>query len=123
MSSSPGKIIGTPMKDLGIPVPLALTGRVPVSVSTENGPIKPGDYLTTSSKPGVVMKATKPGIAIGQAMESFDAAEPGMILAFVRTRYYDDGPDYEQRAPDWRDSMKRLEEELSQLTTVMMQRK
>lgn len=35
---------------------LALTGRVPVKVTTENGPIKPGDLLTTSSTPGHAMK-------------------------------------------------------------------
>lgn len=35
---------------------IALTGRVPVKVTDENGPIKPGDYLTTSSKEGYAMK-------------------------------------------------------------------
>ncbi|MCK9994433.1 MAG: hypothetical protein Dbin4_02953, partial [Alphaproteobacteria bacterium] len=37
-------------------VPLALSGRVPVKVSAENGPIKPGDLLTTSSTPGHAMR-------------------------------------------------------------------
>lgn len=31
---------------------LALIGRVPTKVSTENGPIRPGDLLTVASKPG-----------------------------------------------------------------------
>ncbi len=35
---------------------LALAGRVPVKVIDENGPIKRGDLLTTSSKPGYAMK-------------------------------------------------------------------
>ncbi|HUS86252.1 MAG TPA: hypothetical protein VMW76_03345 [Bacteroidales bacterium] len=35
---------------------LALTGRVPVKVTDENGPIKPGDMLTSSSTPGHAMK-------------------------------------------------------------------
>jgi hypothetical protein len=37
---------------------LALAGRVPVKVTDENGPIKRGDLLTTSSKPGYAMKWT-----------------------------------------------------------------
>jgi hypothetical protein len=35
---------------------LALTGRVPVKVTEENGPVEPGDLLTTSSTPGHAMK-------------------------------------------------------------------
>jgi hypothetical protein len=35
---------------------LALTGRVPVRVTDENGPIVPGDLLTSSSTPGCAMK-------------------------------------------------------------------
>ncbi len=53
-------------------VAVALAGRVPVKVSLENGVIEPGDYLTTSSTPGVVMRATKAGSTIGRAMERFD---------------------------------------------------
>ncbi|MCF8222746.1 MAG: hypothetical protein K9J25_06325 [Bacteroidales bacterium] len=37
---------------------LALAGRVPVKVTDENGPIEPGDPLTTSSTPGHAMKYT-----------------------------------------------------------------
>jgi hypothetical protein len=37
---------------------LALTGRVPCKVTDENGPIQPGDLLTTSSTPGHAMKWT-----------------------------------------------------------------
>ena len=36
---------------------MALTGQVPVKVTTENGPIKKGDLLASSSKPGYAMKA------------------------------------------------------------------
>ncbi len=55
----------------GSVIPIALVGRVPVNVSTENGPIKPGDYLTSSSVPGAAMKATQPGEVIGKALEPF----------------------------------------------------
>ena len=37
---------------------LALTGRVPCKVTDENGPIQPGDLLTTSATPGHAMKWT-----------------------------------------------------------------
>jgi hypothetical protein len=37
-------------------VPLAISGRVPVKVTDENGPIDPGDLLTTSSMLGHAMK-------------------------------------------------------------------
>jgi hypothetical protein len=53
--------------------PIALAGRVPCKVSTENGPIKAGDLLTTSSTPGHAMKANEPwrGGIIGTALEDF----------------------------------------------------
>jgi hypothetical protein len=52
-------------------VPIALAGRVPVKVSTENGEIKTGDYVTLSSIPGFAMKATFAGEVLGQALEDF----------------------------------------------------
>ena len=50
---------------------IALAGRVPVKVSTESGSIRKGDFLTSSSTPGVAMKATRPGFVIGKALEDF----------------------------------------------------
>ena len=71
-------------------VPIALSGRVPLKVNTENGPIEVGDYLTTSSTPGVAMKATKAGVVIGQALTHHNAMDPtniGTILVFVKTTF------------------------------------
>ena len=62
--------------DDGHSVVMALTGRVPVKVSLENGPIEPGDPLTSSSTPGVAMKATEGGQIIGTALEAYDGTEP-----------------------------------------------
>ncbi len=51
-------------KETGDPIPgvratrLALTGRVPVKITDENGPIRPGDLLTSSSTEGRAMKWT-----------------------------------------------------------------
>lgn len=49
-----------------------LAGRFPVKISTENGEIKVGDFLTSSPKPGIVMKALEPGRVIGIALEPFN---------------------------------------------------
>ncbi len=71
--------------------PLALQGRVPIKVSSINGPIKPGDELTSSAIPGVSMLASASGQTIGKALESYDNADPkavGKIMAFVNLTYY-----------------------------------
>jgi hypothetical protein len=68
--------------------PLVLTGRVPVKVSLENGPIKIGDTLTPSSIPGVAMRATQPGPAVGIALDAYNGSENGneigKVLCFVK---------------------------------------
>ncbi|MFH0959055.1 MAG: putative metal-binding motif-containing protein, partial [Pseudomonadota bacterium] len=51
---------------------VALTGRVPVKISAENGPIEIGDPLTSaSSSPGLAMKAMGAGKILGYALEAF----------------------------------------------------
>lgn len=54
-------------------IPLAIVGIVPCKVSTENGPIKAGDLLVTSSTPGYAMKGTDRsrmlGAVVGKALE------------------------------------------------------
>ena len=52
--------------------PLALSGRVPVRLSDENGPIEPGDPLTLSSLPGIAMKATEADMVVGYALEDYN---------------------------------------------------
>jgi hypothetical protein len=65
---------------------LAMTGRVHVRCSTENGPIRPGDRLTTASLTGHAMKVTDSarsvGAVIGKAMSSLDE-ETGLVLVLV----------------------------------------
>jgi hypothetical protein len=67
-------------------VPMAMTGIVPTKISTENGPIKPGDLLVTSSKPGYAMKGTDRtqmlGAVIGKAIGHLDSGV-GVIEAVV----------------------------------------
>lgn len=52
---------------------LALTGRVPCKVTDENGPIQPGDLVTTSSIPGHAMKWTPVDFSRAQDFEELKA--------------------------------------------------
>ena len=65
---------------------VAMTGRVYVKCSTENGPVRPGDALTTSSLVGHAMRATEPmrsfGAVIGKAMTSLEEGT-GLVLVLI----------------------------------------
>lgn len=67
---------------------VAMVGRVPTKFSLENGPIAVGDPLTSSSTPGVAMKATQAGQIIGYAMQSSDAATDGKVLVWLQIGIY-----------------------------------
>jgi len=67
---------------------VALSGRVPVKVSLNNGDIKIGDLLTVSDETGLVMKATEPGFVVGMALEGSDRqSEDGKITMFVNPHW------------------------------------
>ena len=51
--------------------PLVSSGNARVLVSTINGPIAVGDLITSSTIPGVGMKATKSGFVLGSSLEKF----------------------------------------------------
>ncbi len=78
VSTQPGFLMsgsGDPKKTR----PLVLTGRAPVKVTLENGPIEIGDYLTPSSTPGYAMKL-KPdqqGPIVARALEAFSQTDRG----------------------------------------------
>jgi len=65
---------------------VAMTGRVYVNCSTENGPILPGDRLTTASLEGHAMKVSEErpssGSVIGKAMSSLESGS-GLVLVLV----------------------------------------
>jgi hypothetical protein len=67
-------------------VPMAMVGVVPTKVTAENGAIKVGDLLVSSSKPGYAMKGTDRGrmlgAVIGKAMGPLDS-ETGVIEVLV----------------------------------------
>jgi uncharacterized protein YjiK len=64
-----------PLIDGARAVPIALAGRVPVTVTLENGPIKIGDYLTSSLEPGKAAKANRPGRVVGRALGNYSGLE------------------------------------------------
>ncbi len=65
---------------------VALSGRVYALATAANGPIKPGDLLTTAEVPGHAMKATDfvrwQGAVIGKAMSVLENGE-GLVLVLV----------------------------------------
>jgi len=103
VSTDPGIVLNDPLQDMSTEslieikdvstlefdgVELALAGRVPVKVTTENGPIEVGDLLVTSSKPGYAMRGDRdiikdmPGVVLGKAMGSLAEGE-GEIVVLV----------------------------------------
>jgi hypothetical protein len=93
ISTSPGVVLGQKSDSeddqWGDTRPvLAIAGRVPVKVTTENGPIAVGDLLVASSTPGIAMKgdpSTSIGCVVGKAMEPFAEGE-GVVMAQVMLR-------------------------------------
>jgi hypothetical protein len=85
-STQPGVLGGANETSTDGKVPLAVVGVVPVKVTDENGPIAPGDLLTTSSLAGHAMKASPETMAsgrttypsgsiIGKALSGFEQGE------------------------------------------------
>ena len=65
---------------------VALSGRVYALADASNGPIKPGDLLTSSDTPGHCMKATDSarayGTVLGKAMSGLKSGQ-GLVLVLV----------------------------------------
>lgn len=88
VSTQPG-FVGDAFRDFppDTKVPLAVVGVVPVKVGDENGPIRPGDQLTSSSRPGVAMRAGRsvPGAMLGKALGFLEQGE-GVVPVLVLLR-------------------------------------
>jgi F0F1-type ATP synthase membrane subunit c/vacuolar-type H+-ATPase subunit K len=71
-------------------VPIMTTGIVLVRVSTMNGPIKKGDFVTSSTVAGVGQKATENGTVIGTADEDYTEKDPkkyGQVLITLNPHF------------------------------------
>ncbi len=74
--------------------PLNVKGNAVVRVSTINGAISPGDLITTSTIPGVAMRATKSGTVLGTALAAYTAEktdEIGKIPVLIEIRFNENG--------------------------------
>lgn len=81
VSTKPGFVLGW-----GDGARVALSGRIPTNVNLTNGNIAIGDPLTSSGVPGQAMKATKPGMILGYALE--DTSATGTVEMFVNVGYW-----------------------------------
>lgn len=89
VSAQPGVILGEAGENK---VMVATTGRVKVMVDATAAPIKIGDLLVTSDKPGIAMKSLpvelggvqlhRPGTLVGKALEPLDKGT-GEILVLL----------------------------------------
>ncbi|MBP9820670.1 hypothetical protein KBC85_00855 [Candidatus Saccharibacteria bacterium] len=74
---------------------VASGGRFPVLVSSQNGPIKIGDYISPSAIKGIGMNAGKNNdIVIGKALEEFDASNQSTVKSVITVN---DASDNEQQ--------------------------
>ena len=117
VSSSPGgavlttvpydsQILGVIVRNAGITlssqgvkngIPVISDGTVYVLVSSQQGTIKSGDQLTSSTIPGVAVKATKSGYVLGSALEDYTISDPkktGLIAATLNLHYYNSKPTF-----------------------------
>ncbi len=71
-------------------VPMGVVGVIPTRVSGENGPIRRGDLLVSSTIPGHAMKGTDKtrmlGAILGKALEDFNEAGTGTIKVLVNVK-------------------------------------
>lgn len=82
----PGMVMGQEGSQAHGSTLVALTGRVFCRANASNGPIQPGDLLTTSDLPGHAMKVTDytkaQGAILGKAMSSLKQ-DQGLVLVLV----------------------------------------
>lgn len=82
----PGMLMGQEGTAAHGTVPVALTGRVYCRATAANGPIRPGDLLTTSAVPGHAMRVDDAhraqGAVLGKAMGSLAQGE-GLVLVLA----------------------------------------
>jgi hypothetical protein len=86
-STRPG-VVGQREEEQRATIPIALAGVIPVKVTSENGAIRAGDLLVSSSLPGRAMHAPenpRSGTVIGKAMHALDR-DTGEIDMLVMLR-------------------------------------
>ena len=93
VSRDAGIIVNTTNSDNGVPI--ISDGSVYMLVSTSQGNIKKGDLLTTSTTPGVAVKATREGYVLGTALEEYtspDKKQIDKIAVSLNLHYFNSKP-------------------------------
>ncbi|MDO8648665.1 MAG: hypothetical protein Q7R81_02680 [Candidatus Peregrinibacteria bacterium] len=89
ISSNPAFIGNSLTGAEGLPVPgyflVGLIGQVPARVTTENGPIRPGDSLTSASIPGFARRADSGESTVGVALEGLETGD-GIVNVLISRR-------------------------------------
>ena len=70
--------------------PVISSGEVLVRVSSQNGNIQAGDFITSSPVPGVGQKVTDNGYVLGRAQQSYSSNDPkkvGLILVTLQPHF------------------------------------
>jgi len=62
-------------------------GNAKVKVSSANGNIAVGDFITSSKTAGVGQKATESGYVLGKALEKYDGGSENLILVSIERGY------------------------------------
>lgn len=81
--------------------PINTKGTINTRVSTTNGKIAKGDLITSSTIPGVAMRASKTGTVLGTAMEEFTSEDPneiGRVPVYIEIRVHEFGVKEEEYA-------------------------
>lgn len=88
LTENPSVFIGVASPSAGTKAVIS-SGQAEVLVSSQNGDIKAGDFITSSRTKGVAQKATKSGFILGSAMEDYsnsDTSQTGKILVTLSIR-------------------------------------
>lgn len=90
ITTDPGFELGCDLSSTDGGVSVAIAGRVPVKVNMQGGPIRIGDFLTTSDTPGFARVAPGIGRVLGLALSAFDDenAKTGTVTVFVNPHYH-----------------------------------
>lgn len=76
-------------------IPVISSGTVYVLVSSKEGAIAQGDLLTTSTIPGVAVKANEDGYVLGRSLQTYDNPDPehiDKIAMNLNLHYYSSKP-------------------------------
>jgi F0F1-type ATP synthase membrane subunit c/vacuolar-type H+-ATPase subunit K len=101
-----GHVLGVVARDAAIVInssgvtegfPVISNGQVYILVSSKDGAIKKGNLLTTSTIPGVAVKAIKSGYVLGTALEDYDDPDPqktDKIVVELDLHYFNSKPTF-----------------------------